>query len=36
MGALFVVNRDPFVGDFSGLIQIFKQIGPALHTDKFG
>lgn len=27
MGAFFVVGRDPFVGDLSDLIQIFKEIG---------
>jgi hypothetical protein len=27
MGAFLVIDRDPFVGDFSNLIQVFKQIG---------
>jgi hypothetical protein len=26
MGAFFVVDRDPFVGDLTDLIQIFKEI----------
>ena len=27
MGAFFVVDPDPFVGNFTDLIQVFKQIG---------
>jgi hypothetical protein len=27
MGAFLVVDRDPFVVDFTDLIQVFKQIG---------
>lgn len=42
MGAFFVVDRDPFVGDLTDLIQIFKEIsiehfmpiGPVKSLDK--
>jgi len=27
MGALLVVGRDPFVGDLTDLVEIFKEIG---------
>jgi hypothetical protein len=27
MGAFFVVDRDPFVGDLTDLVEIFKEIG---------
>ena len=27
MGAFFVIDRDPFVGNLTDLIQVFKQIG---------